>query len=738
MNSQNREKMADLSGLNPANPIGQLKNVAYPIETRMDKGFQGELVTISKKQVADPTRPIIAEFVTPAKAAELTDWSLTTVKRHCRDGKFKDARKTMIEGIESWQIPVSSLPPEARAKLATEFKTAIVARAAASTPPAPVVQSNHAAIEVRAMWDAYERSGTINKKRAEKAFAAVRMFHDLVEQGSSKGDAEKAVFTSYGASKPTLWRYRNATDGHHQSEWLPRLSPKYKGGRPPAEITDAALYDILSHYFTTSKQPFAVIMENARIKGRQNGWLIPSNDAVLNQIKKLPDWVSKQGREGPKALERNHPAVKRNYTTLALNELWESDGRSSDIWCLWPDGTTARPFLIVWRDVRSRFVLGVKGCLNPNTEVALSALFMAMERTGTAPDFAKLDNGREYASKAMTGGQKTRYRFDVVPGEQIGVLTHLGVKVEWSEPGRGQDKPIESWWNYGANRIDKAPEFEGAYCGRNATSKPENFDRKKAIPIAVFEAKVNEVYQRYNTEHRHSGDGMNGRTPLEVYTELAAETTRHKVNPAHLRMCKQGATQLTPGQGNIYTLKIPGYGECRYHCADIANLSSDVLSRKHNVYFYLEDPKSPISVYDGDVFLGDAVWRETLPFRGAGLAAAEHKKNKTKVTKDQKEFVKQIKAKTTVNPHITATITGPMEIPPMGLSFEDKRKPPMAPVLVDDDPWEDTGKPGESRNRETGEIIQNGLIAAIAGAITVNPPIHGNNAQQWQHREKRA
>ena len=74
----------------------------------------------------------------------------------------------------------------------------------------------------------------------------------------------------------------------------------------------------------------------------------------------------------------------------------------------------------------------------------------------------------------------------------------------------------------------------------------------------------------------------------------------------------------------------------------------------------------------------------------------------------------------------------------MGLSFEDKRKPPMAPVLVDDDPWEDTGKPGESRNRETGEIIQNGLIAAIAGAITVNPPIHGNNAQQWQHREKRA
>lgn len=715
MSIQNPEILTAPEQLSPVISRGHSLQLTAPLETRMDQGFALQTVVNSGESVTDSPRSENLKFAVPAKVAELTGLSLSTVKRNCHRGKYTGAQKTLIDGTESWQIPVASLPPHAQAALLAEFKAAVVSRAAAVVPILAAPSRELATIETRAMWDAYERSGGVCKSKAEKAFAAVLMFNDLVSHGHSKGEAEKAVLAAHGASKPTLHRYRNATDGHHQSEWLPRLSPKYKGGRPLAELTEAAWDEIIANYLSQSKPPFAVVMENARIEARQTGWVIPSNDAVWNRIKKLPAWMSIQGRQGPKALERSQPSAKRSYVSLALHELWESDGRKSDIWCLWPDGTIARPFLIVWRDVRSRVILGVKGCFNPSTEIALSALFMAMERTKTAPDFAKLDNGREYASKAMTGGQKTRYRWTFKPGEQIGVLTHLGVKVEWSEPGRGQDKPIESWWNYCANRIDKA--FEGAYCGKNVVSKPENFDRKKAIPIAVFQAKVNEVFERFNTEHRHSGDGMNGKTPMEVYAELAMQTTRRAVDPAHLRMCKQGATQITPGAGNVYTLKIPGYGECRYHSPEIANASSVILSRKHNVYYHLESPQSPVSVYDGDVFLGDAQWQETLPFRSAGLAAGEHKKRNHETMKPQKALVKQIKARPNQNLQIAPAFTGLAALPPIGLFFDGKREAPALPaVVVEDDPWEKTGRPGERRHRVTGQISMSKMRAAIDGA----------------------
>ena len=270
------------------------------------------------------------------------------------------------------------------------------------------------------------------------------------------------------------------------------------------------------------------------------------------------------------------------------------------------DGTVARPFIIVWRDVRSRVVLGVKGCLNPNAETALAALHMALERAGTAPDFAKLDNGREYAAKAMTGGQATRYRGKIKDDDVVGVLTHLGVTVKWSEPGRGQDKPIESWWNYGANRADKF--FEGSYTGSSVALKPEGSSSKNAIPIEIYQAKVNEIYERFNNEHQHSGSGMDGKTPMQVFKELASATTRVAVDPAHLRMCKQSVAQITPRHDRAYVLKVPGYGEHRYHSEEIANLPSSFFGRKHTVRYFIEDPKKPVSVYDGKVFLGDAQW----------------------------------------------------------------------------------------------------------------------------------
>lgn len=241
MSSQNPRKMADLKQLTPAISAGHLLEVAYPLETRMDKGFSLETLNDCDKSSAYPPRPTIPESVPPAKAAELTGWGLTTIKRHCRDGKFKGAQKTQIDGNDSWQIPVASLPPEAQAQYWMEVKADVVARAASIAPLPPAVQERSlSTAESGLMFDDYQRSGAVNKARAEAAHTALRMFHQLVNQGYSKGDAEKAVIAAHKVSRATLHRYRAATDGHPVSEWLPRLAPKFSAGRPPVEFSEEA------------------------------------------------------------------------------------------------------------------------------------------------------------------------------------------------------------------------------------------------------------------------------------------------------------------------------------------------------------------------------------------------------------------------------------------------------------------------------------------------------------------
>lgn len=704
-------KMADLTEKHPAISDTLKTKVADHAQTHINTGHSNEAAKIDVGEMADPHPAIIQEFVTPTKAAELSGDSLTTVKRHCRNGKYAGAKKSVTDGIEAWQIPITSLPIQAQRKMTAEVKAAMLERVEAIAPTIPDTEERKLApAESRTMWEAYERSGGVNKRRAEAALNALCAFHDLVDAGYSISDAEKAVASSHGVSKPTLWRYRMATKGHNKGYWLPLLSPRYKGGRPPAEFTPEAYEYIRGKHKNTSETPLAVVLENARALALTMGWVIPSYDAVAARLAKEPKWIDILGRKGPKALERSFPAVKRSYTSLELHELWESDGRRADVFCVWPDGTVARPFTIVWREARSRLVLSVKGYRNPTAEGVLAAFGQAMERAGTAPSYAKMDNGREYAAKSVTGGQENRYRFKVLPGEQPGVMTHVGTKAEWSRPARGQDKPIESFWRYVADRCDKAAEFEGAYCGRNTVAKPEGFDRKKAIPIAAYGAKLAAVIEYFNNQHRHTGDGMNGRTAAEVYAEMSVETMRSPVDPAHLRMCKMGSATIKPDKVDAsYTLVIPGYGPTRYWSKTIADKPQEILSRKHFVYYDLENPESPVSIYDGLSWLGDAHLLGKIPFREEnGERAAAHVKAKNTYMRPKILALKNIKAAAEPDLPSSPGATNLSALPPpvYAVSIEDNRKFSSAVKPAPTDAWEPTDTPGELKDSKTGDFIR--------------------------------
>lgn len=717
MSSQNHEKMYDLKGGQSCKSDATALGLHDPIEHVDLYGFSAINGEKDVRPMHDGGSCNIPEFVSPSKLAELLDCAPSTITRRCQSGKFKGAQKTLIDGNESWQIPITSLPPHAREKLGVEAKAAIVARAMAIAPLPLVAQDRSLTpAESRAMFEAYENAGRAHEERTEKAFSIVRMFTDLVEQGYSKGDAEKAVMASYDVSRPTVSRYRAATNGHPVSEWMPRLSPNFKGGRPLAEFTEAAYEYIYGAYLNTSKTPLTVVLIQARSLALEKGWVIPGDDAVRARLAKEPRWAHILGREGPKALEQSQPPVRRDYTDVAVNEIWCSDGHRLDLFCRWPDGTVERLFMIFWCDTRSRLVLGVKVYSNPTAQGVLSAFGMAMQRTGYAPNEAKIDNGMEYAAKSVTGGQANRYRNKVVPFEPIGLLTHVGTKAIWSKPGRGQDKQIESFWNFIIANFVKLPEFEGAYCGKDTASKPEGFDPKKcAIPVAMVQAKLAQVLHYFNTQHRHRGSGMDGRTPQEVYEALFDPATRTRVDPMHIEMCNHGVAQIKPDRSSVYTLSIPGYGVHRYWSEAIAGLPAASLDHKHDIWYDLDDPKKPIVVHDGKKLLGRAACFDDIPYREiSGEASGAHLKLKNARMKPQKDAVRQIKERAKLTPiALPAAPVGDV-FSTMPVTIEAKRSPPVIAALEYDDPWEDTDTPGLQRHRDTGRTRFDKFAAAIA------------------------
>ena len=166
-------------------------------------------------------------------------------------------------------------------------------------------------VEYRAMWDAYERSSATHKSRAERARDALAAFHEMVDNGASIAAAESAIVSAHGVSKVTLWRYRNSTKGHAPCNWLPLLSPRYSGGRPPAEFTPEAYQYILGKYLNTSETPLTVVLKAARDMAPLKSWAIPSHKAVLARLAKEPEWMHTLGRKGPKALERSYRRAQR-------------------------------------------------------------------------------------------------------------------------------------------------------------------------------------------------------------------------------------------------------------------------------------------------------------------------------------------------------------------------------------------------------------------------------------------
>lgn len=238
-----------------------------------------------------------------------------------------------------------------------------------------------------------------------------------------------------------------------------------------------------------------------------------------------------------------------------------------------------------------------------------------------------MDNGRAFASKEITGGVPNRYRFSVKENEVLGTLPLLGVGVVWATPGHGQAKPIESFWR-NLTEMAKRSEFSKAYCGNSPDAKPEHFDRKNAVPLAVFKRVLAETIADYHAR-QHRGDAMAGKNPQAVYEELAQTTPIRQPTAAQMRFCLMTA-EATRLKGEEGSIQLNGN---RYWSAEISGLSRVAT---YTVRYNPEDAQAPVSLYLNERYICEVPIVGEVAFRNRD-EAKKHANNRRTWAKGVKQ-----------------------------------------------------------------------------------------------------
>lgn len=476
--------------------------------------------------------------------------------------------------------------------------------------------------------------------RAKDKLDALSLVESMVRGGIKVDAAVRAVAGQIGKSPESIYQWKKRAKGWPSDKKIFALLDGYGGGAQRKdihpEIWEKFCEDYLREESPDLQSCYEWVNEYAVLAGIQDP--IPSVKTFQRRVEEIPEPLKVLARQGQEAVKRLYPAQERDKSMLHALECVNADGHKWDVMVRWPDGEVGRPILTGWQDVYSGRILSYRNCKTENSDsVRLS--FGDMMMTYGIPDHAYLDNGRGFASKWLTGGMKTRFRFKVKEDEPHGIFTMLGVEVHWATPYHGQAKPIERCFRDFAKKISKHPAFAGAYTGNKPDAKPANYG-KRAVPFDVFEAVVAEAIAAHNARAGRRSKVCAGRSFDEVFHESyaqadAAGQIRH-ANEIQKMFCLMTAEQVMASrtEGGTITLM-----DNRYWSEELC----DYRGQKLTVRF---DPDN----------LYEAVWVSTRTgehichapcVMAAGFkdtqAAREHNRARNQFIRDQRDMLKALK-----------------------------------------------------------------------------------------------
>ncbi len=450
-----------------------------------------------------------------------------------------------------WEYHYGLLPMRAKAKLVTDHTRAQRAAEAEGEPDEP--RAGRASPE---LWAWFNRLPDARKAKARDRLRIIQAVEALYHGGLQKNVAVATVARRERIAGSTIYLWLRSVKGLDPADRLAALAPRHKGGAAPAECPPAAWEYLKALYLHHSQPSFEHCYRETVRSGAEQGWALPCARTMRRRIEALWRPLVVYLREGPDALKRLYPPLERDRSQLHALEAVNADFHTFDVTVAMPgaeDG--ARPSLIAIQDLYSNKILAWRVDLHPTSTAVRLAFHDVFEAWGI-PDHAVLDNGREFASKLITGGQKTRYRNKIKPEECVGLLTELDVRVHWTLPYSGQSKPIERAFKDFCDTISKHRAFEGAYTGNSPAAKPANYGTR-VVPFDTFLQVVARGIDLYNAQEGRRTKVCGG---VKSFDQVFAESyDRHPIRKAsaeHLQMALMTAQAVKARQpsGELHVL----------------------------------------------------------------------------------------------------------------------------------------------------------------------------------------
>jgi len=346
-----------------------------------------------------------------------------------------------------------------------------------------------------------------------------------------------------------LWRSKA-----HRAGGVAGLVDKYTGPGERAHRSAEAVEYFYSLYHTENKLSAAWCHRCTRREAQRRGWEWPETEAATRAWLKRHDDLafSYLMRYGKSAWSNRYmPHLTMDWGAIPPGHMYVADHKQCDFWAQWKGGLV-RPWLTAVMDCRSRLIVGTHLGPAPHTESILCA-FAAAFRDHGLPNVMKLDNGKDFTSRAITGYSKAeRARLQAalkLPDDAFnefvdkrahdialdkrwdGMLTALDIDLKLARPYEPWSKPIERWFG---TFNEQCAKLFATWCGDKPQDRPEalaelkegklakdanglTFHDMSMVPTMLEAADVIAGYLAEYHGTPHSGIGCDGRTPIDVW-----------------------------------------------------------------------------------------------------------------------------------------------------------------------------------------------------------------------------